>query len=908
MDLHPFATRGILWGTQFMGLQSGGHLGIYEVLSPLGTGGMGEVYRARDTRLKREVALKVLPDAMAHDRERMARLEREAQLLAALNHPNIASIYGLEESNSSRALIMELVEGPTLADRIARGPIPLAEALSLALQIADGLAYAHDKGVIHRDLKPANIKTSSDGHVKILDFGLAKAMSAEPSAASPDALTQPMTTSPGIVMGTVAYMSPEQARGQEVDRRTDIWSFGVVVYEMLTGSRPFSGSSVYDTLAAVINDPPDLERVPPQMRRLLAACLQKDPRKRLRDLGDLSLLTGIALDQPAASSTAHIIPAAPSPTRLRRALPWAAALLCALAGTFAVAYFRAGPAPQQTIRSLIAAPEGNKFAFTGFSGAPVLSPDGTRLVFPAQDASGQESLWMRPLNSLTATRIDGTVGASYPFWSPDSRHIAFFQDGKLKRIDLDGGPASLLCDAPDARGGTWGRGNRILFASQALNQLEEVSASGGTPSPVFLRKPSGAMFSNRWPEFLPDGKHFLYLSGNLPEAGTPKLGIFIGKIGSNEAKFLLQADSAALYAPSGYLLFLRADTLMAQRFDPDKQKLEGEALPVAQHIASPALFREGLFGISQTGLLIYATEDTFVGGQMTWFDAKGKQLAEVGPPGAFDISLSPDGKQVAYVLQKRSGTKNDNIWLADLQRGVQTRFTFGPTDSKLAVWSPDGTRVAYYSAHANGDGLWVQSASGTGAAKLLFQSAAEEYPSDWSRDGRYIALTSSQPNSQDPPYGIWILPLFGDRKPFPYLPSSANKSDAVFSPDGRWLAYASDESGKLEVYLSPFPGGGGKWQVSQDGGDQPEWNRQGDALYYLGPGGKMMEASVRESAPTVVIGAPRQLFQVARPATSLGARSYCIAPDGKRFLVARELRSTPSPLTLVANWPAGLKK
>ncbi|MGH9605684.1 MAG: protein kinase domain-containing protein [Terracidiphilus sp.] len=881
--------------------------GHYQIVAKIGAGGMGEVYRAHDTRLNRDVAVKVLPRAFAEDPLRMARFEREAQLLASLNHPKIAAIYGLEESGATLALVMELVEGSTLAERIADGPVPLDEAVPLIVQMADALAYAHDRGIIHRDLKPANIKLTSDGQVKILDFGLAKAMSINSSGASPDATTLPVTTSAGMVLGTAAYMSPEQARGQEMDRRTDVWSFGVVVYEMLLGQRPFRGPTVSDTVAAVLRETPSLERVPLYLRRLVAACLEKEPRKRLRDLGDVRLLLGIFSEGSGASSIAGAVAALPRSSALRRSLPWAAAaVLFALAVILAVAYYRTSSRPQRTIRSLISAPEAETFAFGGFNGLPTLSPDGTRLVFPSWDNSGHEALWVRRLDSLTAARLQGTDDASYPFWSPESNQLAFFQDNKLKKIDLAGGPPVLLCDAPNARGGTWSRRNLIVFAS-GMNELESVSGAGGNPTPVASHTGSGAGFSNRWPEFLPDAKHFLYLSGELPAAGTSKLGIYVGEIGSKESKFLFQADSGALYAPPGYLLFLRGDTLMAQQFDADSRKLKGEALPVAQHVASPALFRQGLFSVSETGLLIYETAGTYIGGQLAWFDARGKQLAEVGEPGPFDLSLSPDGKQLAYVLQRQTGAKNDDIWLMDLQRNVQTRFTFGPSDNKLAVWSPDGASIAYSCSPQSRYDLCVASTSGTGVPQMLSKSDADEYPTDWSRDGRYIAVTFSDRNGQTNS-GLWVLPLFGSRKPFPYLQSRFNKSDAVFSPDGRWLAYSSDESGSLEVYLSPFPSGNGKWQVSRNGGDQPEWNREGSALYYLAPGGKMMEASVKENGAAVVVSEPRELFQATRAATSLGARSYCVSKDGKRFLVAEAPQIEASPLTLVTNWTTDLKK
>jgi eukaryotic-like serine/threonine-protein kinase len=894
-----------------MRVVSGANIGPYEILSQLGAGGMGEVYRARDTRLNREVALKVLPQTFAADAHRMARFQREAQLLASLNNPKIAAVYGVEDSGSSRALVMELVEGPTLAERIARGPIPLEEAVPLILQIADGLAYAHDKGIIHRDLKPANIKVTSDGQVKILDFGLAKAMSLDSSGTSPDAVTQAVTTSAGMILGTVAYMSPEQARGQEVDRRTDVWSFGVVLYETLIGERPFGGPTVTDTVAAILRETPDLKRVPLRVRSLVAACLEKDPRKRLRDLGDVRLLIGISPEESNTSLPAGTAPEKSRSSPLRSALTWAAAaVLFAFAVIIGVAYYRTASRSEVTIRSEISPPQGESFAFIGFNGLPTLSPDGTRLVFPAWDSSGHEALWMRPLDSLTAERLQGTDEAGYPFWSPDSRQLAFFQDGKLKKMDVSGEPAAVLCEAPNARGGTWGQSNLIVFTRSGEtvgSSLESVPAFGGKPALLASHKGSGVDFSNRWPEFLPDGKHFLYLSGELSAPGTSQLSIYIGEIGSNESRFLLQADSGALYAPPGYLLFLRGDALMAQRFDADSLKLKGEASLIAQPVASPELFRQGLFSVSQNGLLIYESSATYIGGQMAWFDGKGKQLGEIGDPGAFDVSLSPDGKQVAYVVQKPTEAKNDDIWLMNLRRNVRTRFTFGPSDNKVAVWSPDGQRIAYSAVQQSRYRLAIAPASGTGAPEMPIDSDADEYPTDWSRDGRYIALTFSGGKGQTN-NGIWVLPLFGNHKPFPYLQSGFNKSDAVFSLDGRWMAYVSDESGKSEVYLSPFPSGNGKWQVSRSGGDEPEWNPDGSSLYYVAPGGKMMEASVRESGPAPVVGEPRELFQVGKPATSLGAHSYSVSPDGKRFLVSKALQIDASPLTLVTNWTSALKQ
>jgi eukaryotic-like serine/threonine-protein kinase len=895
-----------------MPLTTGSRLGSYEISVAIGSGGMGEVYRARDAKLGRDVALKVLPETFARDAERLARFEREAKVLASLNHPNIAAIYGFENSNGADALVMELVEGPTLADRIKQGSIHVDEALRIARQICEALEYAHERGIVHRDLKPANVKVTSDDAVKILDFGLAKAIEGDPS--SMDVNNSPtltrMATQAGVLLGTAAYMSPEQAKAKPLDRRADIWAFGCVLYEMLTGKMAFRGETVTDTLAAVIKEEPDQSLLPAEtpnrVRTLLQRCLQKDPKQRLRDIGEARIAIEDVLAGTAEPSTATHVPVAAG-----RKSRWAAWGIggagVALAAFFSPSYFREVPTPP-TIRAEISAPSKLAFAFGEPDGAPLLAPDGTKLVFPAENADGKESLWIRPLDSLAPQQLPGTESAKFPFWSPDSLEIGFFQDGKLKRIDLAGGPPVVLCDAQDARGGAWSSEGVIVFAPHAINgtPLEQVPATGGQPSPVASPKGTGAGFSTRWPEFLPDGQHFTYLSGNLDQPGSPNLGVYVGKLRSNEVKFLAPADSEALYAPPGYLVFLRGDTLMAQEFDAGNQELKDSAVPIAQGVGSPRQYRLGLFSVSRTGLLIFGQTPGEGGGQLTWFDAAGKQSGTVGQAGVSFPRLSPDGKRLAYMAGSVA-RMNGDIWVADLERGIQTRFTFGPQINVAPVWSPDGSQIAYagLAPGSGGFAIFVKNSSGAGDAQQIFyQPVTNSIPTDWTADGKYIIFRALGQNGRA---GIWALPLSGDRKPFPYIRSQFNVDAGRVSPNGRWIAYASDESGTDEVYVSSFPYGGGKWQVSQGGGDEPEWGREGNTVYYHAPGGTIMKASVRETGSAIEIGNAERILQQPMSAVLSGV-AYAVSPDEKRFLVDKSDQGAPEPLTLVTNWTATLKK
>ena len=891
-----------------MTLETGTRVGAYEILSALGAGGMGEVYRARDTRLDRTVAIKVLPPDLSNDPSRRQRFEREARAIAALNHPHICVLHDIGREGQMDYLVLEYLEGETLARRLERGPMPTPDLLRVGIEIADALDKAHRQGLVHRDLKPGNIMLAKTG-AKLLDFGLAKGVDATSSLeantnVSTASAGKPLTAR-GAIVGTYHYMAPEQLEGREVDLRSDIFSFAAVLYEMATGQKAFDGKSAASVIAAVLHDDPEpitnLQPMrPPTLERLVRTCLAKDPDERYQNAHDVRLQLECIRD--AGSQVGVAVPAA-----ARRKAPqwllWSISAACLLlAMVFGYAWFRASSGQMQSVRSLISPPETVSFAFNGTFGGPVLSPDGMLLVFPATDATGKESLWVRPLNSLTAQRLQGTEDAAFPFWSPDNRQLGFFQNEKLRKIDVTGGPPVTVCDAPNGRGGSWSENNVIVFSPESSGGLSSVPAAGGTPVPIVDGGPGGA-YHARWPVILPDARHILYLRGDLTAPGTTKLGIYVGEIGSKEQRFLLQADSGPLYSPAGYLLFLRGDTLMAQRFDGMSQKLRGEAFPVAVHVPSPQQFRLGFFSVSRTGMLVYATGTGESGGQLQWVNANGEEEAKVGEPGPRGPRLSPDGGRVAYITRNTEGNNSD-VWLMDLTRGVQTRFTFGPGNNRSPLWSPDGSRIAYASWESSSLNIFVKNTSGAGGAEPLLKNEAEKTPSDWSRDGKYMLYTSVAPKGKTNT-DVWVLPLFGDRKPFPYLQTQFMEFSAAFSPDSRWVTYVSDESGKPEVYLSPFPSGEGKWQVSQGGGFRPQWSPDGSALFYIGwaaPTAKLMEARVKQRGSAVEIRAPREIYRVT------GTLEFTVAPGGKRFLVSKTEQAESPPLTLVTHWTSEFKE
>jgi Tol biopolymer transport system component len=908
-----------------LALTPGARLGVYEVTAPIGEGGMGQVYRARDTKLNRDVALKILPDSFATDPDRLARFTREAQTLASLNHPNIAHIHGLEESTEVRALVMELVEGEDLSQRIAHGPIPIDEVLAIAKQIAEALEAAHEQGIIHRDLKPANIKVRPDGTVKVLDFGLAKAM--EPTGAmavsvsmSPT-ITTPAMTEAGMILGTAAYMAPEQARGKTVDKRADIWAFGVVVFEMLTGRRAFVGDDVSITLASVMMKEPEWSALPAAtpmgLRRLLTRCLKKEPKARMRDIGEARLqIEELLGGAPEALS----VPAMPRRLSLwQRARPWtsagALALGLVLIAVSFIALRRAGAVAPATgpVTFTIAPPENMSFGGprslgSGRATQVAVSPDGQNIVFVAGASSGFQ-IWLRAVATLATRPIPGTEGGVFPFWSPDSRSIGFFAAGKLKKVQVAGGPAIVLCDATFARGGSWSRDDVILFTPSTNGALYRVSSAGGAPTVVTTLDPTTGETNHRWPYFLPDGRHFLYTAsvGTCCPASKPSM-IRIGSLDPAEAAVTLfqGAESSVSYA-SGHLLFAKIDDemLMAQPFDLVARQLKGAAFPLSEHVSWEGSRYVGA-SASENGTLVYAHGDSQPR-RLTWFDRAGHALATLGDAAPYSsgssLALSRDEQRVA-VAQATGKPENVDIWIVDLVRsGPSRRQTFDPGADASPVWSPDGTHIAFSSMRSGKISLHQKLVNETAVDELLLEGSGNIAPNDWSADGRYIAFEDRTSGNID----LWVLPLFGDRKPFPLIRTEFAESQAGFAPNGHWIAYSSNEGGERNVFVQPFPVTGGKIQISRDGGSQPVWRADGRELFYLRSDGSLMAVPIDATGQPA--GVPEALFRTTVPIFNSSRGQYAVTKDGKRFLTtASPEQPSVVPLTVVVNWTATIQK
>jgi Tol biopolymer transport system component len=875
-----------------MPLQSGTRLGSYELLSLLGEGGMGEVYRARDLELRRDVAIKVLPASVSGDPERLARLRREAQVLAALNHPHIAQIYGLAGEGDVRGLVLELVEGETLADRLAHKPhgLAIAEALPIARDIAAALDAAHAKGVVHRDLKPANIKITPEGVVKILDFGIATIVAPDPTGepVGPKALTQ-LAAEPGVVAGTVAYMSPEQARGAAVDRRADGWAFGCVLYEMLTGRPVFDGPTETDTLAATLSRTPDWTALPADtpaaIRRLLERCLQKDAAQRFRDLGDARFVIEDAFSVAEAGATA--------PKVARRGgwlTPTAAVAVATVigAGAFAAYSRLRAPAAPPVIRMSIAAPG---VVTPQLSAA--ISPDGRNVAFVSTDASGQSLLWVRALESLEARALPGTEHAAHPFWSPDGRSLGFIADAKVKRVALAGGAVQSLADTTYRGGPAWGPDGTILFMPRG-DTFATVAASGGAVQN--LPAPDPPQVVRTWPRFLPDGRHFIYFGATAKE-----YGVYLGSLDSPETKLLLHSDFGAWYAPPGYLVFPRDETLMAQPFDSVRFELHGEPEPIAEGIWFARTAARSSFSVTENALA-YVNASLW-DAQLLWYDRTGRPLGPAAPVVRYEgrtPQVSPDGRRIAI---GRGEYGREDIWVLGTPGSAPVRLTFTPEGEFDPAWSADGRRVMYASQSRAGTRLATKDVD-TGEEQLLLESKPGGFVLlDWSRDGRYVLFERGD--------RLWFARLDADdRSPAVFDNSPYNEAQGQMSPNAQWIAYTSNATGRDEVYVESFPTPGRKRQVSSGGGAMPRWRADGHELFYLGGDQFLVSVPITDEG-SLELGTPERLFRtriVVQGSESGGLpTNYAVSTDGSRFLVRYPPEDPGPPISVVLNWQSALK-
>jgi serine/threonine protein kinase len=889
-----------------MPLTSGTKLGPYEIQSPLGAGGMGEVYRARDTRLDRTVAIKILSAHLTGNPELKQRFEREARAISALNHPNICHLYDIGSQDGTDFLVMEFLEGETLAGRLSKGAMPVREILKVGIAVAEALAFAHRHGIVHRDLKPSNIMLTPAG-AKLMDFGLAKPLgtqtpgisTAAPTMSGPSPLT-PLTTA-GSIIGTIQYMSPEQIEGKEADARSDIFALGAVLYEMAAGKRPFSGKSQISLASAILeNDPEPIRAQKPQIpaafEHAVASCLQKNPEERFQNAQDLKLeLQWIAKEK--LPSVPDAVPAASRRPEL--VVLMLAALAILTFGVMGGIFLHPASPPMLAIRTVINSPEKTTFNLAGdFAGPPVLSPDGTSIVFTTTGADGKSSLWVRAMNSLDARPLADSEGAYFPFWSPDSRSIGFFSSGKLKTTDVNGGVAQEICDAPYGRGGAWGPGGVIVFSPTPASPLLRVSATGGSPVAI-TRVDQTQHTSHRWPFFLPDGKHLLYVAIHHDPAKAGNNALYYASLDGKENRVLFRSQSNAVYA-DGFLLFARGDQLMAQPFDPAKGTLSGEARTLTKNVMNDTSTWHMDASASDNGLLIYGS-----GGasdwQLIWMDRDGKHTSIIADKltNLQSAAISPQGDRLAVGID----TGVNDIWVLDLARGVRTRLTFGPIANAYPVWSPDGQWIAFESVRNNQSNLYRKRSDGSGPEELLLAgpiagSLDALRPSDWSRDGKelFYAQLLESPKAE-----IWALPLDGERKPKLVL---ARGAQAQLSPDGHWLAYSSLESGRPEVYVMAYGGGEGKWQVS-NGGQQPQWSRDGKQLYYMDLTFDVLSAPVKEIGGALQFGAAQMLIGTTN--WSAPQAFYDVSPDGKKFLLNRILQQVAQSVTVVANFSTDAK-
>jgi eukaryotic-like serine/threonine-protein kinase len=879
-----------------MSLAAGTKLGPYEIVGPLGAGGMGEVYRARDTRLDRTVAIKILPSQLSADPVRKQRFEREAKTISSLNHPHICVLHDVGNQDGVDYLVMECVEGETLGKRLEKGPLPLEQVLKYGAQISDALDKAHRSGVVHRDLKPGNIMLTPTG-AKLLDFGLAKPAAPLTSTAMLTAVTQdsPMTEQ-GTIVGTFQYMSPEQVEGKELDGRSDIFSLGALLYEMLTGQRAFEGKSQLSVASAILEkEPAPLSAAkpmtPPALDHAIKKCLAKHPDERWQSASDLaSELKWIT--ESGSQAGAAVRSAAPG--KIARALPWLVSFVLLFALIVAAIWWRNPTPPEQAMyfpapmsfpaRDLAIAPNGHTVAVVAYL-----------------ESARKNALWIYELGSPEAKSLAGTEGASYPFWSADGRSLGFFADAKLKKLDVSGGPVQTLCDAPFGRGGTWNKDGVIIFTPQVIGGLYRVSASGGTPAPISDTDQSRGESSHRWPMFLPDGKHYLYLAANF--AGQKDVdAIFVGSLDSKGKRFVVGSSAGAAYAAPGYLLFYRDKTLLAQRFDPKGFALSGEPTTRLTDIQYLPQVKRALFAVSGSDLLVAQTGSGVALSQPVWFDREGKELGALGKPEVYgNIFLAPNGRSVALDKTDIAIQNNIDVWTYELEGSKAKRLTFGPGLEMVPVWSPNASQFLYASNRRVNNDLYMKNSDGTQEERLIVHDETDKVPNDWSRDGKYILYTRGP--------DLWFS-AFPGLKSSSLLKAVSSIRNGQFSPDGKWVAYASNETGKWEIYVTSFPDGRGKWQISTGGGEQPRWRGDGKELFYISSEEKMMAVPVTAGVKFDP-GTPIVLFQATPrlPVTNADQFVYDVSRDGQRFLINTPVKQAESaPMSIILNWTGKLNK
>ena len=907
----------------------------YEILEKLGEGGMGVVYKAVDTKLNRPVALKFLPAQVSASDQDRQRFIQEAQAAAALNHPNICTIHGIDEIDTPQGgkqmfIVMEFVDGQMLQEK--KNSLSQKQAIDISIQIADGLAAAHEKGIVHRDIKPENIMIRKDGLVQIMDFGLAKLRGAS------------RLTKEGSTVGTVGYMSPEQVQGLEVDHRTDIFSLGVVMYEILCGQLPFRGVHETAIIYEIVNvDAPPLsaarQDIDPELDRIVLECLDKDRDERCQSAKELSkdlkrfkresgrqrvsrVSTVRDVSRMSASSAGFspqssgmlitpgsgTVAAQPEVQQSqsffkRIRIPWliAALSLAITLGAMALLLLRGSPLNQIVARSAILAPAKVNYN-TDLGGHVALSPDGKTLAFVGIDTTGRSLLWIRPLSSLLPLPLMGTEGAEYPFWSPDSRTLGFFAAGQLKKIDASGGPCLTICAAAQGRGGTWNKDGLIVFAPSSADGLYRVSAAGGTPVRITRVDTSRHQVNHRWPFFLPDGNHFLYVDMTTPTGSTDNDQIYVSALDSSVNKPILHAGSNMIYS-NGQLLFVRQENLMAQPFDPSSFALTGDAVPIAQQIQFAPIRSRGIFSASENGVLVYQNSGGSQSTRFVWADRSGKRSGEFGDrPIEISASVSPDGRKIAfdsYDVQAR----NIDIWMYDVGKNLSTRLTFDPMIDRNPIWSPDGGSIAYSSNRKGHYDVYRKKADGTGPEELLLASPIEKGVTDWSHDGKYLLLSvSGKPGTK---WDLWVLPISGDKKAYPFLETEFSEWSGAFSPDTRWIVYQSDESGRYEIYVRPFQGSEGKWQISTSGGLGPFWRQDGKELYYESPDRKFMAVDIVTNGSTFQAGTPHPLYDLDSKGQGT---SQAVVQNGQRFLMTIAPGASNQLMTMVMNWDAELKK